>query len=471
MKILRVLPYAACVVMCGRAAVSAAETPGLKPQFEAAYSLALGVSPGIGANALVRLSFLVGDPALKANLLDTAFRLAARAQHATPLFSVSGTEENTRGGSTSGALKLKVDTLSVQAEALQAMIAVDPERARKWFAAMAKPAVVVPDCEASLIADLTPYYETVLALAQRGFPPQQENESAVFAVAELARGSAIADLSPAARVLMLLEMPRPQLEAGLRDWASLMGKTPGDSRDFLFFARAIDNAVALLAERSRNAGIQPESLIGAYRQFLVKQLHTARCTDTGLRARIPPLAGLFGEGLRGQQPPISEEELMPTSFQPGQTDAGYWETSQGSAIYEEGQRVRESKGQAQRLNSFLAMVENWNESEGTPEDRFHQKAIAYETLLDEGTPPGALPGALGDRVIESFVRFLTAAELKQQNPVEWLFRARKGLDLVRKTRPAQTAKILAAYRSSGVPTLMLEALLEESAPLDSSAKR
>jgi hypothetical protein len=465
-SLLALTPLAALSALAGQD-----KQPALPPELEPVYTLALASPPEIASSALLRLAALVADLTLRRGLLEMAFHLATDAKYPIRLTSYPGSEEGTRTGSLSSALRLNLDALSLQSGAIEEMIAADPIRARQLFRTMARPAPPVLTCEASLLPDVAPYFEALVALTQGAFSPLERSngEHVTFAMAELAQASSLAEFGVVGRTIAALDWPRPEFESALRRFAVKIGNAPADSRSFLFFVKSIDDAIRLLVARSRQLGVSPDGLIDAYRGFLSAQLHAARCTDTGPHVRIPPLSSLFGEAMRSDKPPISNEELMPVLFDTGMKLNLYWETPEAQRIFADCLNLRQtaaaSHDPTRELSNFLNSLENWAlMSEASEEDYFHQKAIVYQALFEI-----AGEGALGDRVVDSFVHFLTSSNLQRQNPVEWLSRARGAVNRLRSAHPNQTAKILAAYRSSGNAVLRLEALLQQLAPVNPAA--
>ena len=460
---------AAVALAAGSVAGEQKEPAKLPPEIESAFVIAMAAPPEIAASALLRLNTHVAGQTLRRDLLEMAFHLAAKAQYPIQLISFPGIEADTRTGSLGRALQLKLDALSLESRAVQDMIAVDPGRARELFGAIARPALPVLSCDASLLPDVSPYFDALVAVTQGAFSPQErtKGEHLAFAAAALSRASAIAEFGLAGYTLASLDLPQRQFDPALRGFASKLASAPADSRSFLLFSKSIDTAVGLLVARARQLGVSPETLIASYRRFLLAQFHVARCIDSGTGARMILPSSLFGEAIRGEKPPISEEEMTPAFFDSGMKLEPYWATAEAERINVGCLKLRQGLGgstssdAASQVTDFLNSLENWgSNSEASEEDYYHQKAIVYEVLL-EVVPPGAP----GDRVIDSFVSFLKSSNLQQRNAVEWYWHVRAAVNRVLPRHPDQAAKILAAYRSSGNIVLMLEAMLDQVAPL------
>lgn len=450
----------------------------LPPDVETAYAIAMGAPPEIAANALLRLQSRVADPALRRNLLEMTFQLAAKAQNPVRGVLLPDVEVDTRTGSKAGALRLNLDSLSLQSRVVQDMAAFDPARARELFAAIARPALPVVGCEGSVLPDVSPLYEALSAIARPNtFPPAEraKPESLTFVAAAVSRASSIAELAPAAQALANLDIPAPQFRAALDAFTPKLGNIPSDSRTFRFYAKAIDDAIGLLMARARQHHIPTEPLVDAYRAFLVAQFSAAHCADAGTRfQQISEQASLFGEAIRGDRPAIPPADMMQAPFEGELKVERYWTSPDAMRMYQETEKVRQgpeggagnprrSEEWKPQIADFLNHLAGWSSSdEAGSRDCFHQKAILYERLIE--TLPA---GELTDSVIEGFVDFLKSSDLMRQSSAEWFFRAHTVLEQLRMRRPDQAARLLAAYRGSGNMVLVLEAMLEQLPPAKS----
>lgn len=470
----RLLPLAAALVSVAAGAQAKKEPARLPPDLEAVFGLAMAAPPEFAASAMLRLNGRIPDRDLRRDLIDMAFRFAAKAQNPVRLIAVPGSEVDTRTASLASALRLKMDALSLQASAIREMLAVDPRHARDLFAQMAKPSVSVAGCEDSLVPELAPYYEALAAVAQSSFDEKEraKGEHYAFARAGLSGVSKVAELAPAANAIAGLDWSREHFEIILGSFTAKLEGVNADSRTFLYYSREIEKAIVALAARARAVGADPKTLAETYRKFLVTQLKAPRCADADQivgRIASGEHTQLFSEEIRGDQPALTGDEATPEQIEGEMKLDRYWQTESARRIFElclqlrqsaNGMTLPESQRRtpewARQLTDFLGTLANWRPNEEASDaDFYHQKATVYEALL-ELTPPGDA----GDRVIENYVAFLKSASLQQQNAVEWFWHARSTVARVRPGHPEQAAKLLAAFRASGNIVLMLEAMLD-----------
>jgi hypothetical protein len=452
------------------------ERPSLPPQLEAVYGLSLGAPPEFAARALLHLSTRVSDKGLRRDLVEMAFRLASSAQHPFRTETLPAAGPDTRSASLSQAMRLGLDALSLRTQAIEQMLAIDKEQARRLFAEIEHLQLPAATCEQSLLADVSPYYIALAGIVQSAFTAKERAsaEHVGFTVAALGRISSIRELAPSARFIASLGWPRGEFEIALGAWTSKLESMPLDSRSFMASANAIDEAVAQLVARARQFGTLTAPLTEAYRSFLVAQFGAPRCSDaavpSGRIVQDSQRPELFGEDIRGDLPPLSSHEMAPETVEGSMTVERYWQSEPAQRIFQECLKLRTgpngiSHSEADRrgpewtrqLIDFLNVLAGWKASdESSDADYFHQKAIVYEMLLEL-----APPGDSADRIQMSYISFLRGSTLEQRNPVEWFSHAQSTLNRVRSTRPGEAPKLAAAYRASGSIILALESMLEE----------
>ncbi len=463
--------------------VTGAETPQPRPKLPAAvetvYGLAMAAPPEFGSNALLRVEANVPDKELRRNLIDLAFRLAGSAQTPVRLQLLPGVSPDTRSGSRSGAMNLRLDRLSLESRAVTAMLQVDPQRGRELFNQMQRPDAKVTECSETMLPDPSAYYDALAAVIRSGFTAKERTreDHVGFGVAQLSRIASVRELEPAAKLIAALDWNRAQFEIAAGSFTSKLEAVPLDSRAFLASAEALDGAIAAIVSQLRQNGSVTEPLVTAYRNFLVAQFRGARCEDAGQPAGRIAQPGqrieLFGEDLRGDLPPLLTEEMTPKFLEGKMEVHEYWQTDTAQRIFQQCLLLRQGPGGvnytdaarrtnewARQFTDFLSTLGGWGpNAEDSDADYFHQKAIVYEALLEL-----APPGELSDRALESFMSFLKSSGLAEQRPVEWYWHARSTLDRVMASSPHTAAKLAAAYRSSGNIILTLDAALDAAAP-------
>ena len=172
------------------------EPPKLPPEIERVLALALAAPPEFAASALLRVESKVPGKDLRRELVDMAFSLASKARNPVQLDPVPGLDPDTRTGFLANALKLKLDSTSLQSRAVVAALAFDPVHARDLFAHMAMPPSGAAVCEDSLLPDVASYYDTLAAVIRSGFSPEERATElhVSFLVAALNLNSGVRDL-------------------------------------------------------------------------------------------------------------------------------------------------------------------------------------------------------------------------------------------------------------------------------------
>jgi hypothetical protein len=453
----------------------------LPPEIQPVVDLAMATPPEFAADALLRIavSTAVRDAAAKRELIETAFQIAPRAQYATRLIAPPGTETDTRSGYLSSALRLRLDALSLETRAITAMLALDKVRAREMMSQLVHPDPQPLKCEDALIPDASAYYEAAVSLVNGAFSDSERSkeEHLRFAVSQLSRASATADIPGAASLLTSVSWSPPQFEALLGALSARLAAMPPDYRAFWYYAKSIEEAMASVVARAKQLGVGPQPLAQAYRAYLVSQLTAPRCrqSEPGVRAsemRHESLPPLFGDDIRGDLPPLSPEEMKPERTDGEIKIEKYWQSDEGKRIFEAclklragpdgkyySDAARNTPEWKRSLVDFLNMLAGWNAaSEASEADYFHEKAIVFEALL-ELTPPGELR----DRVLENYIGFLQGANLAGQSPVEWFWHVRATVDRLATNRAA-AAQLQSALARSGNVILTLEAILDERFP-------
>ncbi len=466
---------AAVLVLCTVLALMAQpkERAKLPPDLEAIFNLAMAAPPEFGASALIRISGRVQDRDLRVELLEMAFNLASGAHIPVRLQAIPGSNIDTRSGYLSKAMLLRLDALSLETQVVDLLLPIDPARARELFQRIPKPTPAVAKCEDPLLPDVSPYYQTLATIAQKGFTAKEhaQSEHVAFLTTAVGRIASIAEIAPAAQLVTGVES-RPQFEIATGALISRLQGMPLDSRSFHFFSDDIEQAMTALVARARAFGAPSMPLAEAYRAFLVNQLKGRSCADVVRPAGgfVTGMAGkrLFGDAVRGELPPLTTEEMTPEVREGEMKIDRYWESDEAQRVFEECLKLRRDKGMPiseavrnspewrRQLADFLSSLGSWGPgSEASESDYYHEKAIVYEALL-ELTPPGET----SDKVIASFVDFLKNSNAQQRNTVEWYWHAQETVDRIRPSHPEQAAKLLGAFRGSGSIVLVLESMLD-----------
>lgn len=460
-----------------------AQQPKPKPKLPAdvqqVVDLASAAPPEFAANALLRLveSGKITDRATKRDFIEQAFDFAGRAQHPYPLTSVPGTGVDTHAGFLSSALKLHLDALSLQTRAVHLMLGLDNKEARELFARIVRPTPNPSSCEDTLVPDLSAYYEALGWVVRDAFTAEerQKEEPVRFMTAQLSRMSSQAELPAAAQMLMTTAWTSSQLQILLGVYITKLDSLPTDPRVFSYYVRQVESEIVPLAGVARHEGVSTEELSQAYRKYLVTNFTAPRCSDGTNGGMVTGEAQLqiFGDGIRGELPPLTAEEMTSSKVESAAKPEKYWGSDVARQIYQaclalrmspDGKMLSEAERNTRdwkrQLSDLLNTVADWKASdENTEADYYHQKAIVYEALLDL-----APAGDMRSRIMQDYVGFLTGANLMQQDPVAWYWHAHSTLVRLQGSATEESRKLAAAFRASGNVILELQSLLDEVAP-------
>lgn len=459
---------------------AAEKPPKLPVEIQQAVGIAMAAPPEFAANALLRLAAggRIPDKDARRDLIERAFQLATRAQYPYRRSSIPGSGTDTRSGYLSSALSLNYDALSLEKRAVDLMFGIDTTAARELFARVAHPALEPLSCSSPLVPEISAYYEMLGRVAQESFTAEEQRNEvhAQFVQAQIDQIASHVELAPAAAMIAAVDWTPAQFEVVSAAFLGKLGSLGPDARSFSASVRALDRTIGQLVYRARQHNRHPERIVEAYRTYLVSNLTAARCADGGVLRVSPGTSiedGLFGEEIRGALAPLTAEERTPKKSDGAVKLEPYWQSAQAKRIFEDCWRLRtgpdgkyfddatrNSKEWKRQLADFLSGLASWKaDDEESEADFFHQKAIVYEALL-ELTPAGDQEA----RVVDDYMGFLKSSNLQQQSPVEWYWHAHSTLNRLRNARPAGAQRLIAAFRSSGNPVLVLEDLLEQLAP-------
>lgn len=414
----------------------------LPPELEPVPQLALTTPPEFGADALLRLveSRRVADPDTKIALLQQAFELAGNAHFRVRMKGLAGSVADTRSGSSAKAYDLKLDALSLQARAINAMLPLNASKAREMFSSTAFSALAPLTCEDTQVYDPLPFYQALSAVASGGFTAKEraKGDHVAFLLTYVAQLRSAAQLAPMADALKSAGLSPDEREALEARFKGQMEAISGDDRSF---SASVSELSAALTPAMRPS----------FDKYVDKNLGAKRCEENvNLTARFGGTQGAKTEP-SGKSPTYWQSEAAQRLL------AGAGKLRFGPA----GGRPLSDAERSQpawqaQLADYEKELADWTaSSEQSEADYYHQKSIIYEALV-ELIPPG--PDR--DKALESFLGFINSFNLQRQNPVEWFVPARSMLERVRNTSNGEPAKVLSAFEASGNPVLSLYAALE-----------
>jgi len=404
------LALALVLVAAGSLLAAESEKPATLPAaLQPVYNLALSAPPEFAADALLRLTTAPGvrNRAFKRVLIEQAFQVAPEAHE--PYYRTANDAGDSREAVIAAAAPFKLDVLSLQSRAVEAMSRVDAKAALAMFLAIPHPKLSPVPCDQALIPLVQEYYQAAGAVAST---IGDANGRSGFLSAVISGMTSTVEITPAAGLV-----GNSEILGGA--FLSRLNALPPDPRAFRLLAPEIESALSAFNK-------------DAVRAYLTKQ-KGAGCD---------------------QKPKL---ELL------WQSDAAKQIFSSGRSLWIQGdgtiatESERSTDEWARRATDFLSTLESWTPSGESDVVFFLEKAFAYEGVLRF-----APPGPIRAKVLAAYLSFLSQSSLQQQSPVEWYWHARSLLDRA----PDQQGReeVLAAFRESGNVILALEAALDALTP-------
>jgi hypothetical protein len=331
--------------------------------------------PEIGAKVLLR--HLDADKKKKAEQLEEAFRLAGQARMSYPLMAQA--PPDSLAGKQMEARLTQLDGLGLQEQAVMAMMAVNPARAREMALGMRVPSPPPASCANLAVAILDEYYRLALTIAKRGFTARQreDGEPLKYLLGIISASTSPEQLQGAAFLVRQYGGTEEERGVLLSALASSLKAATANPRAFAA-TPALAEEMAVLRRQTGDAALEE-----AWAAYQKTQQKAEPCKDSG--------NFVFWETGTARELQRTLAKLRPA---PAEADAGY----------------------EARVMALLHRVEEWREEEDTPAPAlFHMKAQMYASLLGQ-----AVTDSLLRAVMASFVQFLRDAPAKTESPAEWM---------------------------------------------------
>jgi hypothetical protein len=462
------------------ACLAAAQTPDAIAELIQAARM---VPAEFGSDALLRIaeSGVLRDRKEKAALIEEAFEMATGATFQTELSpALQNLHADSRYGTLYSAYHLKLDAMSLKCRAVQAMLPLEKAKARELFNQL--PPLRIPSyaCNDAMVFNPQYYWETVKAVVQTGFTPEElaKEEHLRFAESMVRSMTSMNQAEPVAEMIRDLNSGPEQFAVLLSAFSTALGTV--DISDRVFgVPLGLNQRIWELTDKCRKNGIFSDGLVRAYRSLLVRHFSGPRCADNiawGLNqnqkgAMMDPLAHVFNSaGLRqppntsSELPPLSDQEMTPIKVINDVLDQhDYWTTPEAANFSGELRRLtqHQTPDWQTEVHDFVKRMDAWKpDAEASPADYFHQKCFLYEGLIE--TAPA---GDVRDSVISNYVRYLSASPMQRDSPVEWFQTAWGLVRLLRDSSLNETADtVLTEFERSGSTVLTLYSRMDRILP-------
>jgi hypothetical protein len=419
--------------------------PAIRPMVETARAAPPEMFADIVARLVEAGSIPQKDP--QVDLLDEAFHAAAGAKEPVRLIAIQAIQPDTRAIYRAKAGQLGLDALSLQSRILKELLTVDRPKARELFDQMVHPAQDVRGCDDPLLRDLSPYYEIAGAIAQSAFTAAEKEKDVhiQFLLTVLSQVKSPTELAAFASALESVQLKREQFELLLASFAKTMESTDANFRSFAISIDTLQPEVETMTRRADSAHIGTEALVKAYRKYLVAQLTAARCNDNFSGA--PNAVAWIGM----RTSPLSADETTPAKTEGVVKANPYFQLPDSQQVALGLRQLQAGDHSApdwpSRLADFLRDYSAW-QPPGDEMDVFHQRATVLAALL-----AAVPPGDDRDHILAMCDALLQSSDAEQQSPAEWLWQAKRLMEAA----GADAPKMLASFRASGDPALLLYA--------------
>jgi len=395
------------------------------------------------ADILLRLadSRVIQDPVWKRQLIEEAFRAAANAQ-----LPYRKTGDATTDSRASRAYwENNLEGLTLQTRAVEAMLALDAQRARALFQAIPNPEIPVLSCREPGAPILSAYYQTASNVLARAFTAEQREkmEHLQFLKDIVGRMRSPAHVTPTTRLIFTAPLTSEERTQLVTAFSNMLPSIQGSAR---VFGAATFQMLPVSAPVRLPAGINPArpmldapagqlpapvvevapQLVPAMRAFIVKHVNGPRCSEDFRPEQQPRIVNDYNYLVSVLDPnsrtytPISAEELRAASNAGTYERYSWWESDRSKRVLaalqwlNHGNRnlpgdarfFTEEERRTDEWNSHFIetqrLIEGWNEiEEGSAEDWFGMVSEAFERLAAL-----APPGRQRDAAMARYLNFM-----------------------------------------------------------------
>jgi hypothetical protein len=421
--------------------LAVAQDPGSLPSdIRQFIDEARALPPEFSADILLRLSnsSAIGDTASKRQLIEEAFRAAAGAQ--LPYRRVGA--EQTDARASRAYWDNGLESLTLQTRAVEAMIVLDPQRARALFDAIPNPEVPALSCQVTGAPILSAYYQTAATLLERAFTAEQRAklEHIQFLKDVIGRMRSPVQVTPTVKLIYTSAVSSDERRELVTAFSNMLPVIQGTPR---VFGAAMLQMLPVSAPVRLPAGVNPArpmleaapgqlpasvvetapQLVPAMRSFILKHVSGPRCSEDFRQGQPPRVVNDFNYLVSILDPgssmykPISVDDLKAAS-DAGTYDRYVWWASDRSKrviaalqwlnhgnrnLPGEARFFTEEERKTEEWNAHfvdtLRLIEGWNEiEESSADDWFGMVSESYE-LLAAKAPPGTQRAAVMARYL------------------------------------------------------------------------
>lgn len=439
---------------------------------------ARALPPEFRADTLLRLSDspLVTETTWKQELIEDAFWSGAHA----PLPYPQWADRRSDSVAENAVRQNRLEALTLQTRAVQAMLALDPQKAFHLYEQIQTPGLPKLACSTVFTPVVLDYYQTAVFVFEGAFTPKQRKQGDDFRFLQrlIASVQSPSQVSPAFEMTFAVKVsPTERLDLLSLFATELQGISRSD-REYGATETALVSAVTPDRLQPSEAGV----LLPALRSYIVRHVSGRRCTDN-----IPPsgkiaksaesfntLAAKF-DPAGDRYKPISTEETKPLADDGSYQRNLAGQSAQSQAIHDELRWLthgdREQDGKVLRWTLEERSTQDWRahyddavklvydlkeKDENSVEAFFCTKSDALN-ILAVLVPPGPTRA----KAMDAYKEFLEQSYSSIQNHNLWFTMFRHMLYTARfSDDPKDKAWILDELARSSNPVIALYAKLE-----------
>lgn len=391
------------------------------------------------------------------------------------------------------AYQQDLDTLSLELRAVEALLPLDPGKARALALKIPPPQVPKVTCNEFQTYDVDRLYAVLGEVSRQAYTAREAERGEILRLLhpQVAALTSPEQAGPAALMLAGLTIDDRGFQSLVSDFQQALRKMAGDDRSFTASESALGTQIEALVHACQRRSVSSLPLLEGYRLFLVNHLAGARCADDELMRPLtegvakalmggfvdpqaPAVIQFFNERLQvSPLQPLTETEVTPSNVAgraaglAGCQDAGC-QAAAGlyTALFGDGKgrmltdAERRTPEWRAALRQFLEAVSHgWKDGAGDAGLRtFTEKCESYAGALE-------LARDADDKelVAHAWLDYVEQSGAPRAIPAVWFLPIRQLLARAR-LDPAGMQKAAEDLRQSGDPVIALYLALESVAP-------
>ncbi|MCU1260621.1 MAG: hypothetical protein JWO80_3506 [Bryobacterales bacterium] len=317
------------------------------------------------------------------------------------------------------------------------MLSIDPPEARKLFERMSPRQIPSLACSDALIPNVHVYFQTAGALAKRGFSPQeqQKREHVQFLRGVILAIASPIEVEPAAQMLLSQQLRPEELTSLVGLYAQRLETIVPDNRAFFANLEAAGEQAMKLADEIVGTG-PGLALLKGWRTYLVTNLRSARCEETGDPAFVyarwsTKVVEGFNRRARAIGSPLSaieSEEVRPDKVIAGLGNDAVSRSPQDEDLSkqwfalmfgDQRQSLSDEKKNTSEWKALFSAFINSVESLEPPPGESSTDLIRHKCELLSQAVMAAPPGLDRDKVLDRYVSLLNVSNIQPELVSEW----------------------------------------------------